>query len=116
MRMITSVSMLARMIGAAVAVSLLNGFAMSASHRPHVGDDTGDRCGRGTRRARQMRARAWPLAADEIAVGGRDRALAGRHRLAICGQTHRAARLAPLKARLDEDLVQPFGDRITLDV
>ena len=79
MRMMTSVSMLVRMIGAAMAVSLVKGFGISALHRSHVGDGAGDRRRRRPRRARQMGARARPLAADEIAVGGRDRALAGRH-------------------------------------
>src|SRR5262245_4312266 len=102
MRMMTSVSMLARMIGAAMAVSLLNGFGMSAPHRPHIGNGAGDGCSRSTRRACQMRARPRPLPADKIAVGGRDRALSRRDRLAVGGKAHRAARLAPFKSRLDE--------------
>src|SRR5689334_4158945 len=109
MRMITSVSILPRMIGAAVAMSLLNGFGMSAPHRPHVGNGAGDRRSRRTRRARQMGARPWSLPADEIAVRGRDRALPRRDGLAVSGKTHRAARFAPFKARLDEDLVEPLG-------
>src|SRR5436189_2959377 len=106
MRMMTSVSILARMIGAAMAVSLLNGFGMSAPHRPHVGNGTGNGCCRRTRRACQMRARPWPLPADKIAVGGRDRALTRRDGFPVGGKTHRAARLAPFKSRLDEDLVE----------
>src|SRR4051812_32974698 len=116
MRMMTSVSILLRMIGAAIAESLLNGFGMSAPHRPHVGNGAGNRCGRRTCRARQMGPRAWPLPTDKIAIGRRDRTLSGSDRLTICGKAHRAARLAPLKSRLDEDLVQSFGDRIAFDV
>src|SRR5690242_6975755 len=63
-----------------------------------------------------MGARARPLPADEVAVGCRDRTLAGPHRLAVGGKAHRAARLAPLEARLSEDRVEAFGDSLTFDV
>src|SRR5207253_7504017 len=94
MRMMTSVSILPRMIGAAIAVSLLNGFGMSACHCPYVRDRAGDGRGRRACRARQMGARLRSLPADEIAVGGRHGALPRRDRLAIGGKAHRAARLA----------------------
>src|SRR5262245_60622224 len=116
MRMMTSVSILPRMIGAAVAVSLLNGFGISAPHRPNVGNRAGNGRGRRARWARQMRSRPRPLAADKVAIGGRDRTLPRRDRLAIGGKAHRAARLAPFEARLDEHLVEPFGDRIALHI
>src|SRR4051812_10669179 len=92
MRMMTSVSMLPRMMGAAIAVRMVNGFGMSAPHRSHVGDDAGDGRGGGTGRACQMGPRPRALAADEIAVRGRDRALAGRNRFAVGGKAHRASR------------------------
>jgi hypothetical protein len=38
MRMMTSVSILVRMIGAAIAVSIVKGFAMLGFHHPHVGN------------------------------------------------------------------------------
>src|SRR5258707_1016801 len=115
MRMMTSVSMLVRMIGAAMAFSLSKGFGMLALHRPHVGDGPRDRR-RGRRgRARQMGARARSLAADEIAVRSRDRTLAGRYHFAIGRETHRASRLAPFETCFDEKLVEPFGDRVALD-
>src|SRR5690242_16618595 len=112
MRMITSVSILPRMIGAAVAVSLLNGFGISAPHRSNVGDRTGNGGCRRARRTREMRSRPRPLAADKVAVGGRHRTLPRRDRLAIGGKAHRATGLAPFEACLDEHLVEPFGDRI----
>src|SRR5665213_597920 len=115
MRMMTSVSILVRMIGAEIALSFVKGFGISALHRSHVGDGAGDRGSRGTCRAGQMGTRARALAADKIAVGGRDRALPGSHHFAIGGQTHRTAGLAPLEARLGEQFVEPFGDRIALD-
>src|SRR6201999_328995 len=71
-RMITSVSILLRMIGAATAVNLSKGFGMLASHGPDVGDDTGDRSRRSAGWTCQMSARPRPLAPDKIAVGGRD--------------------------------------------
>src|SRR4051812_17903429 len=92
MRMMTSVSMLARRMGAAIAVSVSNGFGMSAPHRSHVGDGTGDRRSRRTGWAGQMGTRPRALAADEIAVGSRDRALARRHGFAVGGETHRTSR------------------------
>src|SRR6516162_7673363 len=107
MRMITSVSILLRRIGAATAETFLNGFGMSAPHGPDVGDGAGD-CGSGRAcRACQMRARTRPLAADKIAVRGRDRALPRRHHLAIGGKAHRAAGFAPFKAGVGKDLVEP---------
>src|SRR5439155_10451492 len=115
MRMMTSVSMLPRMIGAAIAVRVLNGFGMSAPHRPHVGDDAGDG-GRGrTGRACQMGARPRALAPDEIAVRRRDRTLTRSDGFAVGGKTHRASRFAPFEPGIGKDLVQPFGDRIALD-
>src|SRR3954468_19816353 len=115
MRMMTSVSMLPRMMGAAIAVRVLNGFGMSAPHRSDVGNGAGDGgCSR-PGRACQMGTRPRALAADKIAVGGRDRALAGRNRFAVGGKTHRASRLAPFEACIGKDFVEPFGDRITLD-
>src|SRR5882672_10438621 len=114
-RMMTSVSMLPRMMGAAIAVRVLNGFGMSAPHRSHVGDGAGDG-GRGrTCRACQMGTRPRALAADEIAVGGRDRTLTGSNRFTVGGKAHRASGLAPFEAGIGKDLVQPFGDRIALD-
>src|SRR5690349_8743477 len=105
MRMMTSVSILLRMIGAAIAVSVSNGFGMSASHGPDVGNGAENRGRRRARRTRQMGARAGPLPADKIAVRGGDRALSGRHHFAVGSEAHRAARLAPLKSCLGKNLV-----------
>src|SRR3954447_3872099 len=111
-RMMTSVSMLPRMIGAAIAVRVLNGFGMSAPHRSRVGDGAGDGgCGR-TGGAGQMGTRARALTADKIAVGGRDRALAGGYGFAVGGKAHRAAGLAPFEAGIGKDFVEPFRERI----
>src|ERR1700682_1546381 len=115
MRMITSVSMLLRMIGAAIAVSLLNGFGMSALHCPYVGNGAGDRGGRGGCRACQMGSGPGSLAADKVAIGGGDRTLAWRHGFAVGGETHRASGLAPFEAGIGEKLVESFGDRVALD-
>src|ERR1700754_1133143 len=96
-RMMTSVSMLVRMIGAAIAESSVKGFGMSALHRSHVGDGARDRRGRGAGRAGQMRAGARPLPSVEVAIGSRDRPLAGSHAFAVGGKTHRTAWLTPLE-------------------
>src|SRR6185312_11689401 len=117
-RMITSVSILPRMIGAAMAVSLLNCFGILSStpHGSDVGDRPRNRRSSGARRARQMSPRARPLPSDEIAVRGRDRTLAGCDGLAVGREAHRAAGLAPFESGLGEDLVEPFGDRVAFDV
>src|SRR3954452_22639068 len=62
-----------------------------------------------------MRSRPRPLAADEIAIGSRDRALPGANRFAVCGKAHRAAGLAPLEASLGKELVETLDTRVTLD-
>src|SRR3954452_11065900 len=98
MRMMTSVSILSRMIGAAVAVSLLKGFGISALHRPHVGNGARDRGSRGCRRTRQVGSRAWSLPADEISIGGEDRALPWRHRFAVGDEAHRAPRAPAIRS------------------
>src|ERR1700730_37772 len=115
MRMMTSVSMLLRMIGAAIALSLVKGFGMLALYGPNVGDVPCDRRRRRRGWARQMGARTRPLAADEISVRGRYGALAGSDGFAVSGQAHRASRFAPFEAGLSEELVEPFANRIPLD-
>src|ERR1700724_3716886 len=107
MRMMTSVSMLLRMIGAAIPSNWVKGSGMLALHGPHVGDGAGYRRRRGRSRARQMGTGARPLAADEIAIGSRYRAQAGGHRFAIGGKAHRAAGFPPFEACVGEKLVEP---------
>src|SRR3954447_19478787 len=97
-RMMTSVSILPRMIGAAVAVSLLKDFGMSALHCPHVGNGARNRRGCSRRWTRQMGPGAWSLTADKITVGGGDRALSRSDRFTIGGKAHRASRFAPFEA------------------
>src|SRR3981081_2215589 len=96
MRMMTSVSMLLRMIGAAIACSSVKGFGILALHGSHVSNGPGYRRCRRRRWARQMGAGTRPLAADEVAIRGRDRALPGGDDFAVGGQTHRASGLTPL--------------------
>src|SRR5438132_14105566 len=113
-RMMTSVSMLLRRIGAAIPVSVVKGFAMLMSESPHVGDRACDRGRHRHGRARQMGAGARTLAADEIAVGGRDRPLPRGHGFTVGGQAHRASRLAPFEAGVGEDPIEPLGDGTAL--
>src|SRR5258705_2910443 len=115
MRIMTSVSILLRMIGAAIAVNVVKGFGMLALHHPHVGNGACDRGRRCRGWACEMGAGARPLPADEIAIGRRDRALTGGHGFAIGGQAHRASRLAPFEACIDEKLVESFGYGVPLE-
>src|SRR3546814_14046428 len=61
-----------------------------------------------------MRPRPLPLPSYEIAVGGSGAALLRRHLVGVHREAHRAARLAPFKARFNEDTVQPFLFRLAL--
>src|SRR5688572_14756488 len=62
-----------------------------------------------------MCAHALSLPADEIAVGGRCAALAGRPHVAVGAETHRATGVAPLEARVLEDAVEARSLRLRLD-
>src|SRR5271169_5859130 len=115
MRMMTSVSILPRIIGAAIAVSLLSGFGMSALQRSYVCDSACDRRSSSARRAREMGARTRPLTAHEIAIGCGNRALAGRDRFAVGGKAHRTTGFTPFEPGLREQLVEAFGNRIAFD-
>src|SRR6478735_6075672 len=114
-RIMTSVSILLRMIGAAMAVTLPKGFGMSALQHSCVGDGAGNCRGCGTRRARQMGPGARPLPANKIAVGSGDRALPRGYCLTIGSKTHRASRFPPLEAGIDEDPVEPLRNSFALD-
>ena len=63
----------------------------------------------------QEGAPALALPPLEVAVGGRDGVLARLELVAVHGDAHRAARVAPLGARLGEDLVEPLGLGLGLD-
>src|SRR6267378_2239728 len=99
-RIMTSVSTLLRMIGAAIAVILLKDFGMSALHRPHVGNGASNRRGCSRRWASQMGPGARSLTADKIAIGGK---------------AHRAPRLTPFEAGINENLVEALSHCVALD-
>src|SRR6266446_10706978 len=76
---------------------------------PDIDKMPGDRgCRRHCRRD-QMGAALESLAALEIAIRGRGAALFGFQLVGVHRKAHRAARLAPFEAGLDEDLVEAFG-------
>src|SRR5690348_13846077 len=81
----------------------------SAEELARVGDLAGDRRGGRRQRAGQERAAARALPAFEVAVAGADRVLARLDLVTVHGDAHRAPRLAPLRARLEEDAVEPLG-------
>src|SRR3954471_18653161 len=110
--MIWSVSTLARSSGATNPFKTVN-LSMSAPG-PDVDEVAGDRGGRRHRGAHQVRAPADALAAFEIAVRRGRAALARVEPVRVHAQAHRAAGLAPLEARVAEDLVQAFLFRLRL--
>src|SRR3569623_3526581 len=61
-----------------------------------------------------MGAALEALTALEVTVRGRSATLFRRQLVGIHRKAHRAARLAPLEAGLDEDLVEAFGFRLLL--
>mmetsp|Transcript_28905 Transcript_28905/g.51672 ORF Transcript_28905/g.51672 Transcript_28905/m.51672 type:complete len:597 (-) Transcript_28905:259-2049(-) len=81
---------------------------------PHVGQSARHSGGGGHRGAHQMGAPAVTLAALEISIGGGGAALAGEQFVGVHGEAHGAAGLAPVKARLDQNLVQPLLLRLLL--
>src|SRR6202051_4475414 len=81
---------------------------------PDIDEMAGDCPGRRHRGRHQMGAALKTLAAFEIAVRGRGAALFRVELVGIHRKAHRAARLAPFEAGLDEDLVEAFGFRLLL--
>src|SRR5258708_13320300 len=75
----------------------------------NIGDVAGDGGSRGHRRTRQVRAPARPLPADEVAVGGRDAALAVRCRVAVPLQPPRSAPPPPFAACLSDHPIAPLA-------
>src|SRR5713226_3119318 len=82
---------------------------------PHIDELAGYRGCRRHGRRHQMRAAFIALAALEITVRGRGAALAGLELVGVHGEAHRAARLAPLEARREEDAVEPLRLGLVLD-
>src|SRR5439155_4017873 len=76
---------------------------------------TGDRLRRRHRRAHQVRAPTRALAPLEVAIRGRRAPLAWGQDVRVHAQTHRAPRVAPLKAGGFEHEVQAFLFRGALD-
>src|SRR4029079_11959233 len=60
-------------------------------------------------RRHEVRAAEPPPAPLEMAVRGRGATLARAELIRVHAEAHRAARLAPLEARILEDLVEPLG-------
>src|SRR3954468_11818751 len=59
--------------------------------------------------AHEMRAAAAPLPPFEVAVRRRRAALAGTEHIVVHAEAHRAAGVAPLEARLAEDLIEALA-------
>ena len=71
-------------------------------------NNAGNRGTGGEGRAHQMGASAPALAAFKVAVRGRSATFARREDVRIHAEAHGAARFAPFKASLYEDVVQAF--------
>src|SRR5207248_11678544 len=70
---------------------------------------TGDRGCRGYHRRDEVRTAARPLASLEVAVRRRRAAFAGRERVGVHAEAHRAAASTPLRPGSTEYVVEPFG-------
>src|SRR5690606_29777219 len=75
----------------------------------NVDEVAGNRCRCCHGRRHQMGAALEALTAFEVAVRGRRAALIRLKAVVVHGKAHGAARLAPVKAGLDEDLVETLG-------
>src|SRR6266403_4312338 len=75
---------------------------------PDIDKMPGNRRGGRHRGRNEMSPALKTLAALKIAVRGRGAALFRRQLVGVHGKAHRAARLAPFKTGLDEDLVEAF--------
>ncbi len=87
-----------------------------ASSGLNVGEAAGDGRRRDHGRRHQVGARAGPLAAAEIAIGRARTAIAGRDRVAVHGNAHRAAGGGPFQPRVGEDAIEPLLLRLALDL
>jgi hypothetical protein len=63
-----------------------------------------------------VRERARTLTSDKIAIRRRDTSLASTNQIAVRTDAHRTSRLAPFKAGVDEDVIEPFPFGMTFDV
>src|SRR5436305_4656799 len=91
--------------GSAMSAATDRGHRLDAGEEARVGDLAADRGRCGGQRGREKGASALALATLEVPVRGADRVLSGRELVAIHRDAHRAARLAPLRARGSEDVL-----------
>src|SRR2546425_6839159 len=110
--MIWSVSML--LLGSGTR-RLSNFMVPLLEHRSDVSHHAHHRGRGGGERAHQERAAAFTLASFEIAIAGGDAVLAGLQLIAVHGDAHRAAGLAPVATGVFENLRQTFGFRLRFD-
>src|SRR4051794_20579367 len=108
--MIWSVSTLLRRSGTPTPAWVMKASMSDLSWLEVLGRREGAAHGRRGRdqRGHEMGAAAHALAALEVAVGRRRAALSGRELVRVHAQAHRAACRAPLRAGVQEDLVQPL--------
>src|SRR5213594_207848 len=85
-------------------------------HLARVGDRAGHGAGRRGEGARQEGSATGSLPPLEVAVAGADGVLPRTELVAVHGDAHRAAGLAPFPARLAEHAVQPLRLRLFLDL
>ena len=112
--MIWSVSTSARGQRQDLAADLLERLHQFRLHVADIDEVARDRRRRRHLRADEVRAAARPLPPLEVAVRGRGAALARQQDVRVHAQAHRAAGVAPLEARVDEDLVEALLLRLRL--
>src|SRR6185369_12284927 len=84
-------------------------FPLSYVHKMSGDGGGGGHCG-----TDQMRATAASLSSFKIPIAGRSAAFARFQDVGIHAETHRATGLAPLKAGVKKDSIQPFVFRYAL--
>src|SRR5688572_3639087 len=114
--MIWSVSVSLMGSGARLPLNIVIG-SMLVGHLhqfTRVGDDAADRRCDCREWAGEERAPAFALPPFKIAIAGADGVLPRLQLVTVHGDAHRAARLAPFRPCLAENLVQPFGFGLNL--
>src|SRR5579883_2365025 len=88
---------------------------MASQDGPHVSNNAGDGAGGGGQRGGEEGTASLTLASFEVAVAGGDAVFAGLELIAVHGDAHGAARLAPVATGGAEDPVEAFGFGLALD-
>src|ERR1035437_576060 len=102
--------------GSGMSVGLHGRVLRGGGQSSRIGHHAGDGARGSSQRRGEERSPALALAPLEVAVRGADAVLAGLELVAVHGDAHRAAGLAPLRAGRREDRVEALALGLSLDL